>query len=220
MSAGDTALRALDERLDKLRAASDELKATTREAHEAIKDLKRLGKEVRDLLELEPTKAVAAVMEGAVAKGLEGYATEIREATDAATASVNRRYDELVGILLGYERRDEEDNIGLKIAERAEMVGRCHRCTGKAAVRRYAIEVDALDGDEADPDRRFVVLERYFCGRHPDHYGTVVVDTITAAEVLPELGRVEAKRHGLTRDDRAIAGIPDPTTDTPRSSTP
>lgn len=209
MSGQDTALRALDDRLEKLREASDAIKAETREAHAATKALRQAAKEVRDLLELEPARAVAAVLEEAVAKGLEGYSQEIRDATDAATASVSRRYDELVGILLGYERRGE-DNIGLVIAEKAAggMVGTCRRCPSKAVVRRYAIEVAALDGDEVDPDadQRFAVLERYICGRDPEHYGTVITGTIPAGDVAPELGRIEARRHGLTleRDAEAI----------------
>jgi hypothetical protein len=187
----------LEERIAKLEAAGEEVRAATREAHEATKALRQAGKEVRDLLAVEPTKAVADVIEEAVKVGLDGFADSIGKARDDAIARTHRSFDELAGILLGYERRDE-DSIIEAFAKRVGIEGICPRCKGTAAVRRYAIEVAALDVDERPIDGKpYAVLERYLCARR-QHYGTRVVGFLEERRLEAELGEVEARRHAVT----------------------
>jgi exonuclease VII small subunit len=161
----------LEERIAKLEAAVEEVRAATREAHEATKALRQAGKEVRDLLAVEPTKAVAAVIEEAVKVGLDGFADSIGKARDDAIARTHRSFDELAGILLGYERRDE-DSIIEAFAKRVGIEGTCPRCKG-------------------------TVLERYLCARR-QHYGTRVVGFLEERRLEVELGEVEARRHAVT----------------------
>lgn len=101
----------------------ERLRVATREAHEAMKDMKALMKEAREVM----GEMLAAVgtdvderIEAAVADGLKELGTSIEKATDDATEAVYRRFDQITDILLGEGsgRRKGEPSIPELLMER------------------------------------------------------------------------------------------------------
>lgn len=83
------------------------LKQTVREAHEAIKDLNRLIKEGKDVMEKILAASTFAVNEGmakAIEAGLGGYQDALMVAIEDAEKGVYRRFDTLASILLGEDK--------------------------------------------------------------------------------------------------------------------
>ncbi len=102
-----TALAKLEETIAKLERAAEDCRAVTREAHEATKELRRAEKAVRDLLGTEIRDLVDAAIAEQIRVGLEGYAGEIRKATDAAIDRVGRTFEELARIYLVGKRGEK-----------------------------------------------------------------------------------------------------------------
>jgi phosphoenolpyruvate-protein kinase (PTS system EI component) len=102
------------------------LRAATREAHEAIKDLRaviREAKEVKEKLGVEMTDVWDNGMREVVSTGLAEYNTTIKRAIDEATQAVFDRFnvlaDRLLGVDKGTRRRGE-----FSIEELVRRVGR------------------------------------------------------------------------------------------------
>lgn len=98
----------------------DELIVRTREAHEALKDIKAATKELNDTIkhadeaQVQLMAALVHVVDEAIGEaietGLANYAGAIETSIDAATAAVYQRFDLIAGILLGdMESEDMED---------------------------------------------------------------------------------------------------------------
>lgn len=86
------------------------LKAATREAHEATKDLRKAIKEARAVV-TEVNQAAAVQVDGRIAvalsAGLETLQESIGTAIDDATGRVNARFDQVADILLGETKKDK-----------------------------------------------------------------------------------------------------------------
>lgn len=83
---------------------AEELRAATREAHEAMKDMRGLIREMATVEErLRETAATvfAERIEEQVAAGLAQYSESISTAIDNATEAVDRRFDTIASIMLG-----------------------------------------------------------------------------------------------------------------------
>lgn len=87
----------LEARIEKLEQARDDIVEATRQAHAATKDLRAVIREAREILSSGP---IVDRLDLAVVEGLDTYAAQIKKATDDATASVFKRYDDLAAILL------------------------------------------------------------------------------------------------------------------------
>jgi len=83
------------------------LKAATREAHEAIKDLRAVIKEAREIsstLTVEMNDAWEHHVQDTVREGLAGYNAEIKKQIDLATQAVFDRFMDLGDRLLGVDK--------------------------------------------------------------------------------------------------------------------
>jgi hypothetical protein len=83
------------------------LRAATREAHEAIKDLRsvlRDAEQTRTQLLATAEEVFTARIEAQVAAGLTEYRDTITAAIESATAAVYRRFDRVADLLLGESR--------------------------------------------------------------------------------------------------------------------
>jgi hypothetical protein len=98
----------------------DELIVRTREAHEALKDIKAATKELNETIkhadeaQVQLMAALVHVVDEAIGEaietGLANYSGAITSAIDGATAAVYERFDIIAGILLGEtEPEDMED---------------------------------------------------------------------------------------------------------------
>lgn len=100
----------------------EELREVVREAHGAIKDLTRLIKEAREVIEdIETTAAreVGARISRAIEIGLESYKDTIITATESASEAVYARFDGLAAMLLG-ETKGQRRKHGASLAELIE----------------------------------------------------------------------------------------------------
>lgn len=81
-----------------------ELREATREAHEAMSDMKRLMKEVREVIgELRAAAHVEVdeMITEEVRKGLDAYKAVLDKAIETATESVYARFDKIGDLILG-----------------------------------------------------------------------------------------------------------------------
>ena len=84
------------------------LKEATREAHEALQDLRAVVKEakaIKGTLRDEAIEALANGVRDIVAAGLGSYAKMITGAIDDAVDRVNKRFDTLADVLMGEDKR-------------------------------------------------------------------------------------------------------------------
>lgn len=84
------------------------LREATREAHEALKDLRLATRVARDVI--AEVKAVAGEqvderIREALAKGLEELSTSVKAACDESTDRVFARFDTITATLLGEDKR-------------------------------------------------------------------------------------------------------------------
>ena len=82
--------------------AAADLRAATREAHEALRDLNLAVKEAKELRSKLPGTAEAQI-EKAVSTGLNEYAGTLTRAIETAETAIFRRFGKLEAILLGDE---------------------------------------------------------------------------------------------------------------------
>lgn len=104
----------------------DALIVRTREAHEVLKDLKTVLREVQDTIkfaqeiQVKLLTEVAAVVDDAIGAavdvGLENYSKSIENAIEHAESAVYRRFDIIAGILLG--EQDEDGSVPMEDAAR------------------------------------------------------------------------------------------------------
>lgn len=94
-----------------------ELREATAEAHGVMKDLRRLLREIRaaeaEVVELLATTFEAEVGE-VVKKGLDQYASEIKEHTDRASDAVLERFDQMASILIGETAKELQSDATLE----------------------------------------------------------------------------------------------------------
>jgi len=84
-----------------------ELKAATREAHEAIRDLNYAVKRAREVqaeLSNEVDKALTDGIGKQVQEGLDAYKASLEQAIDTATESIYSRFDAIGDMLLGEDK--------------------------------------------------------------------------------------------------------------------
>jgi hypothetical protein len=87
---------------------AEELRAATREAHEAIKDLTRITREAKaavELLRAEPDRILSEHVVTTVREGLNQYQATLDKAINEATEKVYERFDKVTDILLGENRK-------------------------------------------------------------------------------------------------------------------
>ena len=96
-------------------ALIDELREATREAHAAIKDLRRTEKAVRDLIDTEAQTLFQAVVDDAVKQGLGELGGTFRQAQDEAFDRVGAAFEELAAIYIEGSRSN-----GASLPELAE----------------------------------------------------------------------------------------------------
>ena len=106
-----TALRNLEERIEKLEQAAEEIREATREAHSTTKALRQAEKDVRDLLKRDVRAIVDEAIADAVRAGLEGYGDTIRKAQDEAFDRVGAAFEELARIYLEGDPKDGKASI-------------------------------------------------------------------------------------------------------------
>ena len=104
-----------DERTEQARTLIDELREATREAHAAIKDLRRTEKAVRDLIGTEAQALFEAVVDDAVKQGLGELGGTFRQAQDEAFDRVGAAFEELAAIYIEGSRSN-----GASLPELAE----------------------------------------------------------------------------------------------------
>lgn len=100
-------MSAADQLTDQTQALIDELREATREAHAAIKDLRRAEKAVRDLIDTEAQTLFEAVVDDAVKQGLGELGGTFRQAQDEAFDRVNSAFEELASIFIEGSRGND-----------------------------------------------------------------------------------------------------------------
>lgn len=92
----------------------EELKEATRRAHEAIKDLKliiretkEVGDEVRKLIHDE----IHTRIDKEVARGLGEYKSTISDAIEDATDRITKRFDYLAELLMGEDKKSKRKGL-------------------------------------------------------------------------------------------------------------
>lgn len=111
---------------------AEELRAATREAHEAMQGLRDVMRELRTLkgeVEEAAGRVFAERMEEQVAAGLEHYHSRISQAIEDTTEAVDRRFQTIADILLGEEKSQKRKGMET-IAELAEKVADERRAAG------------------------------------------------------------------------------------------
>lgn len=83
---------------------AEDLRAATREAREALSDLRRERREVEALIRSAGRDAVARLGQ-TVAEGLNQYHAALAAAIDVAEARVDKRFQTIVDILTGEDRK-------------------------------------------------------------------------------------------------------------------
>jgi hypothetical protein len=90
-----------DKLLREAQETRDELKDLTREAHAALKDLRKAMEEAPKIVGLLTARKIEEQVKGEVEEGLEQYKDQISKAIDEATQTVYDRFDKIAGILIG-----------------------------------------------------------------------------------------------------------------------
>lgn len=109
------------------------LKTATREANEALADLKACMKELRALkAELDKTEVITARkleihMDAAAQSEISQLTEFTKDAIEKATDAVYKRFDQLRDILLG----EGPERDGASIPELIDELPKCHKCFGK-----------------------------------------------------------------------------------------
>lgn len=101
----------MSDQTTKAEAAADQLRAETRIAHEALKDLRALIREGNELVDRITAAAEVAVDERVVpvvTAKLEELGAQTRKAMDESVAKVGTEFERLERILLGEEKRDRK----------------------------------------------------------------------------------------------------------------
>lgn len=92
----------LEENIARLERATEDARQATREAHEAVADLRRAEKAVRDLLDQKLlAQLVDEGMAEAIHDGLELLGANFKQASEGVYAKVNEQVDLLVNLSLG-----------------------------------------------------------------------------------------------------------------------
>lgn len=100
MTEGAKALRNLEERIEKLERAAVEIAEATREAHAAIKQLRKAEREVRDLLSTDARELVNEAIAERVEAGLASLAETTERARQRAVDRIIDEFDQLADLLL------------------------------------------------------------------------------------------------------------------------
>lgn len=103
----------LEEKVEELRRASEDLRGDIRAAHEATARLRELKKEIKHYMETEAKKLVQEAIEEAVAKGLDSYSSTIKVEIDKATTKVYQRFDDITNILLTGKKSGDGPVFGI-----------------------------------------------------------------------------------------------------------
>lgn len=90
---------------------TEQLRAATREAHEAMKDMRLLMRDARCLIEdvhnavtIDINERVSEQIRTAVRINMEGHQIAISEAIEEATSLVYKRFSEIGDVLMGEDR--------------------------------------------------------------------------------------------------------------------
>jgi predicted transcriptional regulator len=97
----------LNERIAALEAATEQCRAETRASHEATKELRRVKKEIRDMLDKEVRDIVNAAIGEHVERRLADFDTTLTEAMHEGVLAVGREFDKLAKLYIGVG----DDNI-------------------------------------------------------------------------------------------------------------
>jgi hypothetical protein len=99
-----------------------ELKQATREAHEAIKDLRTVLAEARVFQAESLAAQVDTKVHDQVADGLARYQGTLAKAVDDATAAVFRRFDTIVANLLGHDDGTSTEEALRRFTDRVRIL--------------------------------------------------------------------------------------------------
>lgn len=116
-------LSKLDDRIEALERASEELRTQTREAHATIKELRRARKEIEALLKATPKELVETAIEEAVAEGLKSLGETTREAMDNAVSKVASEFDQLADLFVKGDGGNDEHLLAAANAARMKRMG-------------------------------------------------------------------------------------------------
>lgn len=104
---------------------TEQLRAATREAHEAMKDMRLLMRDARCLIEdireattVEVNKQVSDEVRMAIMANMAGHQQAISEAIEEATALVYKRFSDIGDVLMGEDRSSKR--AGTAIQELAQ----------------------------------------------------------------------------------------------------
>lgn len=107
---------------ERMERAAEDLRTLLREGHELLRDLRATVKEARPLAERLVEDVMQERLAAEVQRGLDEYATTIRDAMDKAVAKVGAEFERLAAIYLegskGRRRRGAAPLPGLAEASR------------------------------------------------------------------------------------------------------
>lgn len=107
----------IENRLNQMLAAAQTVRALTTEAHQAIRDLKLVIKEAKDVVNSLAEPMVTKAVEDVVTRGLAAYIDTQRTAIDKATDSIFARFDTLADTMMGKIGTDEDLTMELRKAQ-------------------------------------------------------------------------------------------------------
>lgn len=87
--------------LDSIRELRDELKELVREAHGAVKDLRKAMEEAPRIVSLLTARRIEEQVGAEVQRGLDEYKANLTDAIEAATESVYQRFEAIANVLVG-----------------------------------------------------------------------------------------------------------------------
>lgn len=112
----------LDERISKLEAAAERITERTREANSAIKELRKLKREIEHLLGEDARRLVDTSVAEHVDRGLTVLMDEVRTTRDASVQAITSEFEKLADIYT--HGRDEDEAHIAVLAHQARSLRR------------------------------------------------------------------------------------------------